>query len=118
MTHDFTTLAGIMTAAEELNTTANNAGLEFWFDIDFHFMSISMRISKDIGHRCLYIWTGAVMAKLTEGMIEKKMDEAAEVLAKYQEDQAAHLEKEVADLAEQLKTKRAALRKIKKEGAK
>lgn len=63
MTHDFTTLAGIMAAAEELN-------------------------------------------------------EAAEILEKYQEDQAATLEKEVADLAEQLKTKRAALRKAKKDGAK
>ena len=107
-----------MAAAEELNTTANNAGLEFWFDIDFHFMSISMRISKDIGPRCLDIWTGCTMSKLSAGIIEAKMDEAAEVLAKYQEDQAAHLEKEVADLAEQLKTKRAALRKVKKEDAK
>ena len=40
---------------------------------------------------------------------------AAEFLAKYQEDKAATLEKEVANLTEQLKTKRAALRRAKKE---
>ena len=118
MTHDFTTLAVIMAAAEELNEAARKVDLEYWFDIDFHFKSLSTRITKGIGPGCLDIWTGAVMAKLTEGMIEKKMEEAAEVLAKYQEDQAANLEKEVADLAEKLKTKRAALRKAKKEGAK
>ena len=118
MTHDFTTLAGIMAAAKELQETAMNVGLEFWFDIDFHFQALSARITKGIGPGCLDIWTGAVMAKISKGMIESKMEEAAEVLAKYQEDQAANLEKEVADLTEQLKTKRAALRKVKKEGAK
>ena len=118
MTHDFRTLAGIMAAAEELNTTARNVGLEYWFDLDFHFMSISTRITKGIGPGCLDMWAGCTMAKLSAGMIGQKMEEAAEFLAKYQEDQAANLEKEVADLAEQLKTKRAALRKAKKEGAK
>ena len=118
MKHDLTTLAGIMAAAEELNEAANKVGLEYWFDIDFHFMSISMRISKGIGPGCLDKWPGCVMAKLSAGMIGQKMEEAAEFLAKYQEDQAANLEKEVADLAEQVKTKRAALRKAKKEGAK
>ena len=118
MTHDFRTLAGIMAAAEELQEAAMNVGLEFWFDIDFHFQTLSARITKGIGPGCLEIWPGCVMAKLSEGMIEAKMEEAAEVLAKYKKDQAAHLEKEVADLAEQLKNKRAALRKAKKEGAK
>ena len=118
MTQDLTTLAGIMAAAKELNEAANKVGLEYWFDIDFHFMSICMRISKGIGPGCLDIWPGCTMEKLSAGMIGAKMDEAAEVMAKYQENQAANLEKEVADLAEQLKTKRAALRKVKKEGAK
>lgn len=118
MTHDFTTLAGIMAAAEELNTTAAKVGLEYWFEIDFHFMTISTRITKGIGPGCKDKWPGCVMAKLSAGMIGQKMDEAAEFLEKYQEDQAATLEKEVADLAEQLKTKRAALRKAKKDGAK
>ena len=118
MTHDFRTLAGIMAAAEELNEAAKKVGLEYWFEIDFHFMTISTRITKGIGPGCLDIWNGCTMAKLSAGMIEAKMEKAAEVLAKYQEDQAANLEKEVADLAEQLKTKRAALRKAKKDGAK
>lgn len=118
MTHDFTTLAGIMAAAKELNTAAKNVGLEFWFDLDFHFEWFRMSITKGIGPGCTDIWYGASTRRITDEMISKKMDEAAEVLAKYKEDQAATLEKEVADLAEQLKTKRAALRKAKKDGAK
>lgn len=118
MTHDLTTLAGIMAAAKELKEAAKKMDLEYWFEINLHFMTISMRITKGIGPGCKDKWPGCVMANLSAGMIGQKMEEAAEFLAKYQEDQAANLEKEVADLAEQLKTKRAALRKAKKEGAK
>ena len=46
------------------------------------------------------------------------MVEAADFIANYKKESRENLEKEVADLAEQLKTKRAALRKAKKEDTK
>lgn len=118
MEKDIKTLAGIMAAAKELNTAAKNVGLEFWFDLDFHFEWFRMSITKGIGPGCTDIWYGASTMRMTEELISQKMDEAAEVLAKYKEDQESVLEKEVADLAEQLKSKKAALRKVKKGGAK
>lgn len=118
MIHDFRTLAGIMAAAEDLQETANKMGLEFWFDIDFHFMTLSASITNGIGPGRLKIWTGAVITKLSDGIIEEKMKEAAEVLAMYRDDHTLTLEMEVADLKEKLKNKQAALRQAKKEGAK
>ena len=52
MTHDFRTLAGIMAAAEELKEAAKKVDLEYWFEIDFHFMTISTRITKGIAPGC------------------------------------------------------------------
>lgn len=115
MQHDLNTLAGIMAAAEELKETARMVDLEYWFEINLHFMTISTSITKGIGPGRLVKWNGCMMAKLSAGKIGQKMEEAAMFLAKYQEDQAVTLEKEVADLEAQLKTKRAALRKAKKE---
>ena len=118
MIHDLRTLAGIMAAAADLQETANKMGLEFWFDIDFHFMTLSASITNGIGPGRLKIWTGAVITKLSDGIIEEKMKEAAEVLAMYRDDQTLTLEMEVDDLKEKLKNKQAALRQAKKEGAK
>ena len=115
MEKDIKTLAGIMAAAKELVNAAHEVGLEFWFDLDLHFGWFGMSITKGIGPGCTDIWRGSATMRITEELISQKMDEAAEVLAKYQEDKAATLEKEVANLTEQLKTKRAALRKAKKE---
>ena len=114
MTQDLTTLAGIMAAAEELNTTAKKAGLEFWLEIDMHFMCFGMRITSGVGPGCQYIWKGPIMGKLSTENIAANMNEAAQALAEYQDDQAAMLEMEVANLQEKLKTKRAALREAKK----
>ena len=114
MTQDFTTLAGIMAAAEDLKTSAENMGLYFWLEIDMHFMCFGMRITRGVGPGCQYIWKGPIMGKLSTESIAASMSEAAQALAEYQDDQAAMLEKEVADLQEKLKTKRTALRKAKK----
>ena len=46
------------------------------------------------------------------------LQEAADFIANYNKESRENLEKEVANLAEQLKSKRAALRKAKKEGTK
>ena len=118
MIHDFSTLAGIMAAAEELQESAHKMGLEYWLDIDFHFMNCCTRITKGIGPGRLEIWPGCTMGKLSEEFIRAKMEEAAEVLAKHNKDQAILLEKEIADLQEKLKTKQEALRKVTKEDAK
>lgn len=116
MEYDFTTLAGIMAAAEELKEAAKKVDLEYWFDIDFHFMSVSTNITKGIGPGSREIWPGCVMAKLSAGMIGQKMADAAEALAKYQEDRTGILEKEVAELAEKLKAAKTELRRLKKGG--
>ena len=118
MIHDFSSLAGIMAAAEDLQESAHKMGLEYWFDIDFHFMSFCTRITKGIGPGRLEIWPGCTMGRLSEELIRAKMEEAAEVLAKYHKDQAILLEKEIADLQEKLKTKQEALREVTKEDAK
>ena len=88
MIHDFSSLAGIMAAAEDLQESAHKMGLEYWLYIDFHFMSFCTRITKGIGPGRLEIWPGCTM------------------------------EKEIADLQEKLKTKQEALRKVTKEDAK
>lgn len=118
MIHDFSTLAGIKAAAEELQESAHKMGLEYWLDIDFHFMSFCTKITKGIGPGRLEIWPGCMWGRLSEESIRAKMNEAAEVLTKHHEDQAILLEKEIADLQEKLKTKQKALRKVTKEDAK
>ena len=118
MIHDFSTLAGITAAAEELQESAHKMGLEYWLDIDFHFMSFCTRITKGIGPGRLEIWPGCMWGKLSEELIRAKMEEAANILAKHHEDQAILLEKEIADLQEKLKTKQEALRNVTKEDAK
>ena len=118
MQHDLNTLAGIMAAAKEVNDAAKDAGLEFFFDISLHHRSFDMFISKGMGPGCQSIWKGCIMADLSAEKIGAKLEKAMLEIEGYNADQATTLEKEVADLAEQLKTKRAALRKAKKEDAK
>ena len=118
MIHDFSTLAGIMAAAEDLQESAHKMGLEYWLDIDFHFMSFSTKITKGIGPGRLEIWPGCMMSRISEESIRAKIEEAAEVLAKHHNDQAILLEKEIADLQEKLKTKQDELSKVTKEDAK
>lgn len=118
MQHDYTTLAGIMAAAVELQAKAKGVGLEFWLQIDFHFRTFSASITKGIGPGCADIWEGGVMIRLTEEKLAEKMQEADTALADYKEDRAAVLEKEVAELSETLKDKKAELRKVKKEDTK
>ena len=118
MIHDFSSLAGLMAAAEDLQESAHKMGLEYWLDIDFHFKTFCTKITKGIGPGRLEIWPGYMMAKLSEESIRAKMNEAAEVLAKYHKDQAILLEKEIADLQKKLKTKQEALRNVTKEDAK
>ena len=118
MQHDLNTLAGIMAAAKEVNDAAKNAGLEFFFDISLHHQSFDMFISKGLGPGCQYIWKGCIMADLSAEKIGAKLEKAMLEIEGYNADQATTLEKDVADLAEQLKNKRAALRKVKKEDTK
>lgn len=118
MQHDYTTLAGIMAAADELQKAAQGVGLEFWFQMDFHFRTFSSSITKGIGPGCKYMWDGGVMVRLEDEKLAENMQEAREFLATYKENRAAELEKEVAELSETLKGKKAELRKVKKEDVK
>jgi len=116
MQHDYTTLAGIMAAADETQAAAKKMGLEFWLTFSFHWNTFDAYISKGIGGARL--WEGCVMKDLTEKALTAKMEEAREFLTTYKENRAAELEKEVAELSETLKGKKAELRKVKKEETK
>ena len=118
MQHDYTTLAGIMAAADELQKTAEGVGLEYWLRFSFHWNSFDTNITKGIGVGSTEVWYGCSMKDLTEKALAAKMEEAREFLATYKENRAAELEKEVAELSETLKGKKAELRKVKKEETK
>lgn len=116
MTHDYTkTLAELLAEADELNAAAQNAGIEFWFSLDFHWMTFDMRITKGIGPGCLEIWRGCVMEHLNPGLLSGKMAKAREEIDRYRNDKVSSLEKEVQHLSDKLKSRRDELAALQKE---
>ena len=105
---------------QEMKEAAKKAGLQLSVEVNLatesHYISIyELEADGKIKTPSIFYRSGYFMDKPGCKKFAAHLQEAAELIANYNKESREHLEKEVADLAEQLKNKRAALRKAKKE---
>lgn len=107
---------------QEMKEAAKKAGLHLCVDMDLATGSNHITIYESDAYygklTAIFYKPGYYLDNPGCKKFAKHLQEAADFIANYKKESRENLEKEVADLAEQLKTKRAALRKVKKEGAK
>ena len=108
---------------QEMKEAAEKAGLYLCVDLDLATESHHITLFERDAYGKLktpYIFykPGYYLDKQGCKKFALHLQEAADFIANYNKESREILEKEVADLAEQLKTKRAALRKAKKEETK
>lgn len=108
---------------QEMKEAAKKAGLYLSVDVNLatesQYVSIfELDANGEIKTPSIFFRPGYFMDKPGCKKFASHLQEAADLIANYNKENREHLEKEVADLAEQLKNKRAALRKAKKGGAK
>ena len=108
---------------QEMKEAAKKAGLHLCVNMDLatesHHVTIYERDADGkLKTPSTFYQAGYYLDKHGCKLFAEHLQEAADFIANYNKESRENLEKEVADLAEQLKTKRAALRKAKKEDAK
>ena len=105
---------------QEMKEAAKKAGLHLCVNMDLATESHSISIYEWDTHGKLktpsiFYKPGYYLDKTGCKKFALHLQEAADFIANYKKESRENLEKEVADLVEQLKTKLAALRKAKKE---
>lgn len=105
---------------QEMKEAAKKAGLYLSVDVNLatesHYISIyELDANGKINDPSIFYKAGYFLDKPGCKKFASHLQEAADLIANYNKESREHLEKEVADLAEQLKNKRAALRKAKEE---
>ena len=108
---------------QEMKEAAKKAGLHLCVDMDLatgsHHITLYERDADwKLKTPSIFYKPGYYLDKCGCKEFAKDLQEAADFIANYNKESRENLEKEVADLAEQLKAKKAALRLIKKEDAK
>lgn len=108
---------------QEMKEAAKKAGLHLCVNMDLATESHSISIYEwyadgRLKTPSIFYKPGYDLDKHGYKKFAEHLQEAADFIANYKKENRENLEKEVAELAEQLKTKRAALRKVKKEETK
>ena len=108
---------------QEMKEAAKKAGLYISVDVNLatesHYISIyELDDNGKIKDKSIFYKAGYFLDNPGCKKFASHLQEAGDLIANYNKESREHLEKEVADLAEQLKTKRAALRKAKGRSAK
>lgn len=96
---DFTTIAGIKQATDQLNEYAKRLGLEAHIDVDFYWGDCDLRIYKNDGQ---YRQQYKKSSNLLPDNILPIFEETWKWLAEYEEQSRERLVKEVASLTEAL----------------
>ena len=108
---------------QEMKEAAKKAGLHLCVDMDLatgsnHITIYERDAYEKLKTPSIFYRPGYYLDNPGCKKFALHLQEAADFIANYNKESREILEKEVADLAEQLKNKRAALRKAKKDGAK